>query len=131
MSIFDNSRDIGDESSTIVVLFNKADIGTERRKGIGCDFHSHICQSINQRRLSRIGKADQTDIGDKLELEFDSFLFPMLPLCTGIGGAIRRTFKTAKFLIKWSEELYLILIKFRHLFVDIFLPGVVRRSKST
>src|SRR5512143_941097 len=91
----DDAGQVGDAERAIRRELNDAKVGTERGERIVADLGLRRGDDRQQRRFSRVGLADQTDVGDELELELERAslaIFTRLKLSrrsVGRGGEVR------------------------------------------
>ena len=82
----DQARDVGDDEATVVAQADDTQVGREGGEGIVRDLGAGRRDSRDQRGFSRIGKADQADVSEQLELEAEELLFTAL---TRLGASRR------------------------------------------
>ena len=76
---FDQPRHVG-ERELVVAPAHHAEVRFERRERIIGDLRLRCAQRGDQRRLSRVGEADQRRVGEQLELEAQPLLLAVLTL---------------------------------------------------
>ena len=90
MRALDETGNVGHREAAIAAQADNPEIRRQRGERIVGDLRAGRGDSRDQRRLARVGKADQADIGEHLHLEPKNFLFTGT---TGLGaprGAVRR-----------------------------------------
>ena len=79
---FDQPGHVGDDEAALVAQRDDAEIGRERRERIVGDLRPGRRNAGDQRRLAGVGKSDQADVGEQLQLE------PEMPLLAGLAGLV-------------------------------------------
>ena len=91
VSALDQAGDIGNHEAAIITETDDAQVRRERGEGVISNLGARRRDSRDQRRLSRVGKADEANVGEQLQFKAKELLFPGFPgLCapgSAIGGA--------------------------------------------
>src|SRR5947208_8177136 len=86
MGAFNQTGNIADGQPGIVSILDDPDLGMQRRKGIGRNLWARVGNSGQQRGFTRIGIADEADIGDNPQFKKE---IPLSSLFTGLREAWR------------------------------------------
>ena len=72
---FDEAGDVGDDERLIVIRAHDAQVGDQRRERIVRNLRLGRADDRDQRRLAGVWQADDSDIGDQLQLDEKLALF--------------------------------------------------------
>src|SRR5712691_11988902 len=72
---FDEAGNVSDDEGLIVIRTDDAEVGDERGEGIVSDLRLRRADDRDQRRLPGVWQADDSDIGDQLQLDEQFALF--------------------------------------------------------
>ena len=86
----DQPGHVGDDEAAIAAQRHDAEVRRQRRERVVGDLRPRRGDAGDQRRLARVGKADQADIGEQLQLQVKGLLFAGLarlgPPRRAVGG---------------------------------------------
>ncbi len=71
----DETGNVGHDEAAIVAQAHDAEVWRERREGIVGDLRTRRRDARNQRGLAGVGKADQADIGEELQVQAEAPVF--------------------------------------------------------
>ena len=66
---FDQAGNVGEKDAGVIVVFDDAHARIFRRERIGRAFRPRVRERAGQRRFSRVGEADEPDVGDGFQHE--------------------------------------------------------------
>src|SRR5678815_2490763 len=95
VSALDQPGNVGDHERLIVIVGDDSEIRLEGGKGIVGDLGSCRRDARDQGGLSGVRKANQSDIGEKLQLQSKFFLFARQSVLGAAGRAVYRRCKVS------------------------------------
>src|SRR6266478_6010971 len=90
MGALDETGDVGDHEGMRLVDSSNAQVRSQRRERIVSDLRTRGRNAGNERRLADVGEADQTHIGQQLQLQPQVALFARLSLLAKARSLVRR-----------------------------------------